>query len=52
MIYLACSFFLNNAILFNITSVYHNYIELSTTARDLIYRGIKFSWPVAHENLT
>ena len=50
-------FFSNNAILLNIslTKLSYDYIKLINTTFsyfNVFIRGIKFSWPVAHENLT
>ena len=49
------SFFVsNNAILLDITNICYNYIKLINTTLSLMIPmgGVKFSWPVARENLT
>ena len=44
----------NNVILLDITNTFYNYIKLINTTRILMIStgGVKFSWPVACENLT
>ena len=46
--------FSNNVILHDITNTSYNYIKLinSTLSLMIPMGGVKFSWPVAHENLT
>ena len=45
--------FSNNVILLNITNTSYNYIKLINTTLSLMIPmgGVKFSWPVARENL-
>ena len=46
--------FSNNVILLDITNTSYNYIKLINTPLSLMIPmgGVKFSWPVARENLT
>ena len=46
--------FTNNVILLDITNTSYNYIKLINTTLSLMIPmgGVKFSWPVARENLT
>ena len=46
--------FSNNVILLDITNTSYNYIKLINTTLSLMIPmgGVKFSWPVARENLT
>ena len=48
--------FSNNVILLDITNTSYNYIKLINTSTTLSLMipigGVKFSWPVARENLT